>query len=110
MTATDARLDMRLAPDGGRQMFVYMMKTYRHSCRSLAEAVTRELDRRHREFGAPQLTCSKSHIGNLRSGERRVCSREIATAIEQVLQVQPGVLFVPKVSSVQTSDRQKRAA
>ncbi|QOH59863.1 hypothetical protein [Rhodococcus rhodochrous] len=92
---------MRLAPEGGREMFVYLMRTYRYSCRSLAEAVTAELDRRHRDFGAPKLTCSKSHIGNLRSGAARVCSREIASAIEQILQVQPGVLFVPKLHTVQ---------
>lgn len=102
MNRTDERMDMRLAPDGGRDMLIYLMKTYRHSCRTLADAVTAELDRRHRQGGFPKATCSKSHIGNLRSGASRVVSREIASAIEEILQIQPGVLFVPKMSSVQS--------
>jgi hypothetical protein len=109
MPQSDTRLDMRLAPEGGHEMFVYLMKTYRYSCRTLADAVTAELERRHRDFGAPKLTCSKSHIGNLRSGKARVCSREIASAIEQILQIQPGVLFVPKPVGVRACTAARRA-
>lgn len=104
MHRTDTRMDMKLSSDG-RNMLSYLMKTYRYSCRSLADAVTRELHRRHLTFEAPKLTCSKSHIGNLHSGAARVVSREIASAIEEVLQIPPGVLFVPKMSNVQPLQR-----
>ena len=86
---------MKLKP-GSRDTFVYLLNTYRHSYRTLAEAVTTELERRTHTFGAPVITCSKSTIGKIVAGH--VCSREIATAIEQVLQIPPGVVFVPRNS------------
>ena len=49
-------------------------------------------------------------IAHLRSGARTTCSPAVATAIERALNAPPGSLFVPEVSSVQSSSGQRRSA
>lgn len=74
------------------------MKYRRHSLRSLADEVTREL----RKSRDPQTvkSVSKSTIGHLTSGVQRITRPEVAAAIEEVLDVAPGQLFEQQISNV----------
>lgn len=70
----------------------------RHTLRSLANEVSREL-RKSRDPEAVKAV-SKSTIGHLTGGVQKVARPEVAAAIEEVLDVAPGTLFTQRVSTV----------
>lgn len=47
---------------------------------------------------ARQAGCSRQFVHFLTTGQRRSCSEDIATRIEDCLSVLPGTLFAPEVS------------
>lgn len=49
---------------------------------------------------AQRVGCSRSTIGHLRTGERRVCKPDLARAIERALDAPAGSLFVPRLLRV----------
>jgi hypothetical protein len=65
-------------------------KHHGYSVRTLAEAVTR----------ATREQCSRASIGHLFSGERTTIGDNKARAIEEILDVPRGTLFVPTLSRV----------
>ncbi len=49
---------------------------------------------------ADRVGCSHSVVGHLRSGARKTCHPDTATAIERALDAPRGSLFIPHVSHV----------
>lgn len=49
---------------------------------------------------AERVGCSHSVVGHLRSGKRKTCHHETATAIEDALDAPRGSLFIANVSHV----------
>lgn len=49
-------------------------------------------------------------VGHLLSGRRSTCSLETARKLEEALDCPSGFLFVPSLSSVADSNRQRRAS
>lgn len=83
------------------------MKHRGYTVRTLADAVDREVRRKH-----PKLSATRSTIGHLRnpkSGRRNV-RPEVGIAIERVLEAPPGSLFVDRLSSVERETYRKQAS
>lgn len=81
-------------------------KFARYSVRGLADEVSRELRKDRREVA---MSCSRSTISALETGEARRVHHRRAAAIERVLNLPPGHLFRVQVFNVQSHKERQTA-
>lgn len=95
MIVKEVRHDMQVI---SAEALASFMKHNGYTVRSLADAVDREVRKKH-----PHLSVTRSTIGHLRNPKsgRSYVRPEVGRAIEKVLGVPPNALLVDKVSSVQ---------
>lgn len=95
--ALEGRLWVRLTD---ARDLVKVMTFKDHTVRSLGDAVDAYLLKHKKIRGS-----SRPVIGHLRSGKRNTCRPETARAIEEVLGVPEGFLFVAQMSRVSRPQR-----
>lgn len=101
MVCTEGRLEVKL---NSHDLFATLMQHKGYTVRSLAEAIEEDLrktykSRRRNDPTAP-LDCSKSTIGNLRSGYRNSVHPDTAVAIAGRMGMPTEALFSRRVSTV----------
>lgn len=101
MVCTEGRLEVKL---NSHDLFATLMQHNGYTVRSLAEAVEKDLrktyKRRLRNDPTAPAECSKSTIGNLRSGYRNSVHPDTAAAIADRLEMPMEALFSRRVSTV----------
>lgn len=92
MVITQQRLIVKLT---NKELLIGMMKHHDYNVRTLAEEVNRRVKKKDKN-----LSCSRSLIGHLTSGNRNSCGSEVSKAIEDTLQIPRGTLFAPSIVPV----------